>query len=288
MAGSELRAFAPAKVNLALHVTGRRADGYHLLDSLVVFADMGDRLVLRRGTGAGIRISGPQARGVPDGPDNLALRAASESGARDVAITLEKHIPAGAGLGGGSADAAAVLRALGHWGVHHPDPLALGADLPVCMAAQTARMSGIGEQVTPLDGIPPLPVVLVNPGVSLATGAVFGALAGRFDAPMGKVPGFSGVEDCAHWLRHQRNDLGPAAQALVPVIGDCLAALRCGGALLARMSGSGASCFGLFATLAAAKQAAQAITVQKPDWWVHAVTLGSADSSRLVQEPPTA
>lgn len=288
MTGSELRAFAPAKVNLALHVTGRRADGYHLLDSLVVFADMGDRLVLRRGAGAGIRVSGPQARGVPGGPDNLALRAASESGARDMAITLEKHIPAGAGLGGGSTDAAAVLRALGHWGMHHPDPLALGADLPVCMAARAARMSGIGELVVPLGGIAPLPAVLVNPGTSLATASVFRALAGRFGAPIGPVPRFSGVEDCALWLQGQRNDLGAAAQALVPVIGDCLAALRSGGALLARMSGSGASCFGLFGTLEAAKQAAGAIAAQKPDWWVHAVTLGSADSSRLVQEPPTA
>ncbi|SIT80005.1 4-diphosphocytidyl-2-C-methyl-D-erythritol kinase [Pontibaca methylaminivorans] len=288
MAGSELRAFAPAKVNLALHVTGRQADGYHLLDSLVVFADMGDRLVLRRGAGAGIQVSGPQARGVPDGPDNLALRAALESGARDVAIMLEKHIPAGAGLGGGSTDAAAVLRVLGHWGMQHPDPLALGADLPVCMAARAARMSGIGERIVPLGGIPPLPAVLVNPGISLATATVFGAIAGAFAAPIGPVPGFSGVEDCARWLRHQRNDLEPAARARVPMIGDCLAALDANGALLARMSGSGASCFGLFATNEAAKQAAGTLAVQNPDWWVHAVTLGSADSSRLVQEPPTA
>lgn len=268
------RAFAPAKVNLTLHVTGRRADGYHLLDSLVVFADIGDRIALRTGRGLTLRVTGPMAGGVPPGADNLVLRAARLAGADGIAIELEKHLPAAAGIGGGSSDAAAVLRALGGGRV---DALALGADMPVCLLARTARMSGIGQTVTPVDGIPPLPAVLVNPGVAVPTGAVFDALSRRDGAPMPAIPRFTGrfgaVADCAGWLARQRNDLEPPALVLAPAIADALALLQGTGALLARMSGSGATCFGLFSDQAAARTAAQTLAGARPDWWVQPTVL---------------
>jgi 4-diphosphocytidyl-2-C-methyl-D-erythritol kinase len=264
------RAFAPAKINLTLHVTGRRADGYHLLDSLVVFADFGDSIALHAGHGLTLTVSGPMAVGVPLGDDNLVLRAARLAGAADIAIHLEKHLPAAAGIGGGSSDAAAVLRGLGAHGV---DALALGADLPVCLLARTARMSGIGEIVRPVDGIPPLPAVLVNPGVAVPTPAVFRAMTRHDGAPMPAIPRFKTVTDCTVWLAAQRNDLEPPAIALAPVIAVTLAKLRATGALLARMSGSGATCFGLFPDSAAAQTAAQTLAAAHPDWWVQPTVL---------------
>ncbi len=270
----EIHAFAPAKINLALHVTGRRGDGYHLLDSLVVFADIGDRLRLRSARGLSLTVSGPMSEGVPVDDGNLALRAARAARVADVAIHLEKHLPAAAGIGGGSSDAAAVLRALDEgWGARTPDILALGADLPVCMSAQTARMSGIGDVVAPVSGIPPLPAVLVNPGEAIPTPAVFAALDERNGSPMSDIPAFSGVAQCAHWLHGQRNDLQAPALGIEPVIGDCLDLLTRQDALLARMSGSGATCFGLYPDPAAAARAAAALTAQRPGWWVRQTVL---------------
>lgn len=281
-------AFAPAKINLTLHVTGHRADGYHLLDSLVVFAALGDRIRLRPAERPSLRVTGPMAAGVPEDGRNLALRAARLAGAEELEITLEKHLPAAAGIGGGSSDAAAVLRALGAAErIEVDDLMALGADLPVCMAARPARMQGAGESVEPVPSIPPLPAVLVNPGVALSTGAVFRAMS-CFGAPMPEIPGFADVSDCTAWLRRQRNDLQAPACALAPEVGACLAALDGAGALLARMSGSGATCFGLFASTEGAERVAARIGAAHPDWWVRATQLagsgGRAGAGRADQE----
>ncbi|MBI6629568.1 4-(cytidine 5'-diphospho)-2-C-methyl-D-erythritol kinase [Pontibaca salina] len=272
----EISAFAPAKINLTLHVTGRRADGYHLLDSLVVFADIGDELRLRPARGLTLQVSGPMADGVPRDDRNLALRAARAAGVLDVAISLKKHLPAAAGIGGGSSDAAAVLRALKEgWGVSVGDVAALGADLPVCMAARTTRMSGVGEIVTQVNGIPPLPAVLVNPGTAIPTPAVFAALQEQDGTPMDAIPAFADAESCACWLSAQRNDLEPPAIEIAPEIGDCLEMLLAQGALSARMSGSGATCFGLFASQSDAACAADALKLQQPNWWIQQTVLGA-------------
>lgn len=265
------REAAPAKLNLALHVTGRRPDGYHLLDSLVVFLDIGDVVTLAEGplslslTGPfGAALAGPKGGAAPD--DNLCLRAARLAG-REVAITLEKNLPVAAGLGGGSADAAAVLRALG---ARPPRPEALGADLPVCLAGRPARMRGVGEILDPLGPLPPLHLVLVNPGAGLATPRVFAALGRRDNPPLPPVlPTLPDSAAAIALLGGLRNDLEPAAIELMPVIADCLAALTAAGAGLARMSGSGATSFGLFATAAAADRAADRIRAAAPrGWWI--------------------
>lgn len=271
-----IEVFAPAKINLALHVTGQRADGYHLLDSLVVFADVGDRLTVRPVGGPSLSVSGPMSSGVPTDGRNLVLRAAAAMGV-PATITLEKHLPAAAGIGGGSSDAAAVMRALAGTGAPLPDaPEALGADVPVCLFGRPARMSGIGERIQPADGLPPLPAVLVNPGVSVSTPEVFRALKRRDGAPMPAIPGFADVGAYADWLAAQRNDLEAPAVALAPVIGAALDALDACGALLARMSGSGATCFGLFASDRAARRAADRISASEPGWWVHPTMLAGS------------
>ncbi len=269
--------FAPAKINLTLHVRGRRADGYHLVDSLVVFADFGDRVrVSPAGGGLRLRVNGPMAGGVPVGAQNLVLRAARLAGVENVEITLEKHLPVAAGIGGGSSDAAATLRALRRsHGLRLPDPALLGADVPVCLLACSARMSGIGDKVVPVCGIPPLPAVLVNPGVAVRTPDVFAALKRRDGSPMPQLPAFGGVADCATWLAGQRNDLEAAAVGLAPVIGQVLDVLRGAGAALARMSGSGATCFGLFSGMEDARLAARRIAAARPGWWVRPVVLAA-------------
>lgn len=267
---------APAKVNLTLHVTGRRADGYHLLDSLVVFADLSDRVRVRPAAGSSLRVRGPMAAGVPSGPDNLVLKAAALMGV-SAEIELEKHLPAAGGIGGGSSDAAATLRALVELtGRAVPaDVLALGADVPVCMVPRPARMRGIGETVAPVAGLPPLDAVLVNPGVAVSTPQVFAGLARRENPAMpDPLPCFADAQALTDWLATQRNDLEPPARALAPEVNVALAALATApGCRLARMSGSGATCFGLFADRAAALNAAQALA--RPAWWVRATRLGA-------------
>ncbi|WP_121062831.1 4-(cytidine 5'-diphospho)-2-C-methyl-D-erythritol kinase [Chachezhania antarctica] len=262
-------AFAPAKVNLALHVTGRRADGYHLLDSLVAFADIGDRIFVDDGKGLTLSVTGPRAAGVPTGPENLVLRAATAAGVRDAAITLEKHLPAAGGIGGGSSDAAATLRACAErFGAGLPYVLALGADVPVCMTARAARMSGIGEVVEPLDGFPDVPAVLVNPGIEVPTGAVFAGLQRRDGQLMEDLVSWTDVPALVAWLDRQRNDLEAPALKVAPAIGDVLGALRQAGAALARMSGSGATCFGIFETREQADAASWTLASENPVWWV--------------------
>ena len=267
---------APAKINLTLHVTGQRADGYHLLDSLVVFADMGDRLTLRRAEVPALTVTGPMAAGVPSGPENLVLRAARAMGVA-LDITLEKHLPSAAGIGGGSSDAAAVLRGAAALlpGLELPGDqgLSLGADVPVCLMARAARMRGIGEDVTVVDGLPVLHAVLVNPGVAVSTAVIFRTLARKDNAPMPDVlPHWRDAADLAAWLEGQRNDMQGAAVAAAPVVGEVIAAIGAtAGCLLARMSGSGATCFGLYADAKSAAAAAAALA--RPGWWVQAVRL---------------
>jgi 4-diphosphocytidyl-2-C-methyl-D-erythritol kinase len=283
---AQMTAFAPAKVNLALHVTGKRPDGYHLLDSLVVFAQAGDRLHIRRAETAKLTVTGPFAEGVPTGPENLIWKAhALVDGAPPLDIHLEKNLPHAAGIGGGSADAAAVLRALTRdFGCATPPPqdiLSLGADVPVCLTDQPQCMQGIGETLAPAPPLPELHLVLVNPGVSVPTGPVFMALETVNGAPLAPMDWGDGQDAQAHfldWLTAQRNDLQAPARALVPEVEIALDALReTDGCHLARMSGSGATCFGLYLDPAAAQRAADAIKTARPDWWVVAApVLGTA------------
>ncbi|MHA6345023.1 4-(cytidine 5'-diphospho)-2-C-methyl-D-erythritol kinase [Roseivivax sp. CAU 1761] len=265
-----IEAFAPAKVNLTLHVTGQRADGYHLLDSLVVFADIGDRLRVRPAERLSLRLTGPMADGVPAGPENLVCRAAELlDPVRGAAIELEKHLPAAAGIGGGSSDAAAALRALAElWGMPLPRQAAvLGADVPMCLDPRAARISGAGEGVVPVPDLPDLPALLVNPRVAVPTAQAFAGLGRRDNPPMpATLPRFTGVREVAAWLGEQRNDLLAPARRIAPQIDAVLEALD--GALLARMSGSGATCFGLYPTLEAASAAGHALRRAHPEWWV--------------------
>ncbi|AWB50437.1 4-(cytidine 5'-diphospho)-2-C-methyl-D-erythritol kinase [Gemmobacter aquarius] len=265
--------FAPAKINLALHITGQRADGYHLLDSLVVFADAGDRVTVETSDALTLAITGPQSARLVAEDDNLCLRAARAMGIT-AAIALEKHLPVASGIGGGSSDAAATLRALSRLsGKPLPEPAAvlqLGADVPVCLTGRPARMSGIGETVTPLPhALPPAWLLLVNPGAGVSTPQVFKALTRRDNAPLQAVPRLANTAELAAWVAMQRNDLEPPALTLLPQIARVKAALSAQqGCLLARMSGSGATCFGLFSDPLTAHAAAAAIRSVQPDWWV--------------------
>ena len=266
-----VEASAPAKVNLTLHVTGQRADGYHELDSLVVFADVRDALTLAPSETMRMSVNGAFAEGVPADARNLVWQAAEKCGGI-FDISLAKNIPHGAGLGGGSSDAAAVLREL-----NRPDLAAqLGADVPVCLSAQPQRMRGIGQILDAAGPMPELALVLVNPGVHVATPDVFRALDRKTNPPMPSLP--KGIDaDWIGWLLEQRNDLQAAAVSIAPVIGDALAVLD--DALLARMSGSGATCFGIYPDMAAAEAAADRIAADRPDWWVTATrTIGATPS----------
>lgn len=271
-------ASAPAKINLTLHITGRRADGYHLIDSLVVFADIGDRVSLHLDTQNSLTVSGPMSSGVPSDCSNLVIRAANLVGVC-AAISLEKHLPNAAGIGGGSSDAGAVLRLLAHQsGQPVPeDGLSLGADVPVCLHAKAARMEGIGDQLTFLHGIPPLHAVLVNPGVAVPTGAVFANLTNRTNAPMPTtLPSDCSASELTDWLLNMRNDLEAPAIAAQPIIGDVLKTLaNTQDCRLARMSGSGATCFGLYPSTASAQSARDIIATAYPDWWVIATQLNA-------------
>ncbi len=274
-------AFAPAKINLTLHITGQRADGYHLLDSLVAFADIGDRIIAEPAPGLSLRITGPQSAGLSAGNDNLVLRAARLFGAgRGAALTLDKVLPVASGIGGGSADAAATLRVLSQlWGVPLPADaavLSLGADVPVCLLGQATRMIGVGDGLYPLGhALPAASLVLANPGVAVSTPAVFAALNRRDLAPMPReVPRLRDVTELAAFLVMTRNDLEAPATRLQPVIAKVRAALSAQqGCLFARMSGSGATCFGLFPDPLSAATAASALKAAQPGWWVAAARM---------------
>jgi 4-diphosphocytidyl-2-C-methyl-D-erythritol kinase len=272
------KAFARAKINLALHVTGRRPDGYHLLDSLVAFVDVGDQITAEPATSLSLYLTGPKSAGLSD-TDNLVLRAARalhpNLGAR---ITLDKHLPVASGIGGGSADAAATLHALSDlWSLPLPSAdvlLGLGADVPVCLSGQSARMQGIGEQITPVT-LPQVSVVLANPGVAVPTPQVFAALQSRSNPGLDPLPNLPDGAALATYLQTQRNDLELAACTIAPVIATTLAALHAmPDCLIARMSGSGATCFGLFSDPTAATAAAARLQASHPEWWIAATTLG--------------
>ncbi len=270
-----------AKINLTLQVVGRRPNGYHELESLVVFAEVGD--VLRADTAADLSLSidGPFARDLQGEGDNLVLRAARALAERAgiapvAALALTKNLPVASGIGGGSADAAAALRGLARlWNVSLPAEeaaalaLTLGADVPVCLRGEAAIMSGIGEVLQPVPALPPLWLLLVNPGVAVSTAAVFKALGGRFSRPIEPRLPPIGLAAFIGWLRQRPNDLETPARRLAPAVAEVLAALggldRC---LLARMSGSGATCFGLFENEDAARTAGESLSVRHPDWWV--------------------
>lgn len=280
---------APAKINLYLHVLGRRPDGYHDLDSLVAFATLHDVITASPSDELSLTVEGGFAAELSEstsGDDNLVLRAArllAEHLGREAtaAIRLHKMIPVAAGLGGGSADGAATLLALCRlWHAEVPFPLLtelalrLGADLPVCLASRTATMSGIGESLAPAPEVPPLGVVLVNPRVPLATADVFRALDGRVTpAPRPRYRPDDAMS-LIDGLRKTRNDLTEPAIRLAPVLRDVLVALEAApGVSIARMSGSGATCFGLFADSIAAQIAAEQIAGAQPTWWVRACRL---------------
>lgn len=318
MTPQALQGLAPAKVNLTLRVTGLRADGYHLLESLVVFAGVGDRLRVEPATGLSLRVSGPRAAGVPEDDSNLVLKAARRladlrglrAGAR---ISLEKHLPHGGGIGGGSSDAATAVRALARlWGVaplSAAEALPLGADVPVCLGAPAPHwMGGIGELLHPVPALPPGWLVLVNPGVAMPTPQVFRA----FDATLPPAPptvpptvpptappilppvlpealDFVGF---AAWLAGQNNDLAtvltaPDSPVYLPQISAILAALAalpgCAGA---KMSGSGSTCWGVFATEPEARAAARVLGRAHPDWWVAAAPILSEPAGPDFAAPP--
>jgi 4-diphosphocytidyl-2-C-methyl-D-erythritol kinase len=270
-----LTALARAKVNLFLHIVGKRPDGYHRLDSLAVFPAIGDQLSMTPAATPAITITGPFATGLADEPNNLVLRAAQGFGVAigrqaDFAFQLVKNLPVASGIGGGSADAAAACRLVArHWNLPIPDGLAqsLGADVPVCLASQPARMGGIGEVITAAPHLPAFGIVLVNPGVAVATPAIFKARTGAF-SPVATLPdGWNNAHTMADDLSRLSNDLEPPALQIAPAIGTALAALRADPAcLLARMSGSGATCFGIYADAAVATQAAA--QVARTGWWV--------------------
>lgn len=274
-----VRRFASAKINLALHVTGRRTDGLHLLDSLIAFADVGDSLEGQIAPDLTLSITGPMAAGLSSGSANLILKAARLFGGNrgGAALRLEKTLPLASGIGGGSADAAAALHLLADiWQLPLPPPeavLSLGADVPVCLFGKAARMQGIGEVLTPL-ALPEMPAVLVNSGIAVPTAAVFSALTQRDTPPLPPPPDEPNREVWFEYLNRQRNDLEPAAARIAPDIGATLVALAgTRDCRLTRMSGSGATCFGLYDTPKQAATAASAIAAQQPGWWCKATVL---------------
>ncbi len=285
---------APAKINLTLRIFGRRADGFHELESLVAFAPFGDRLTLWPGEPLDLKVSGPMAAGAGPLADNLVLRAARALAERIEGLglgrfVLFKRLPSGAGLGGGSADAAAALRLIAKANGLRPDDQrileaarATGADIPVCLDPRPRVMRGIGERLSAPMVLPKLGILIVHPGLALPTGSVFKALGLAPGEQYAKVPSSSPSSEAANrdallaWLASERNDLEKAAISIAPQIADVLSAIAgLAGCQLARMSGSGSACFGLFDSARAAAAAARRLAAARPSWWVRAGLLGS-------------
>lgn len=280
-----------AKLNLYLHVTGKRSDGYHLLDSLVVFAGIGDTVTVCAAPSLSLTVNGPTASllATDSCDDNMVLRAARALAARAnvpalAHIHLTKRLPVAAGIGGGSADAAATLRALIQlWNLRLSEPvladlaLGLGADVPVCLRGRPTRMQGVGEILSEGPALPAVWVVLVNPLIGLSTPAVFKARSGDFSPPAPLGGPIADAAALAASLARRGNDLAAPAITLVPVIADMLALLESQpNCLLARMSGSGATCFALFSRQGDAAAAAAAMTTLHPDWWTKSAPLISS------------
>ena len=278
------RAFA--KINLTLRVLGRRADGYHELESLVAFADVADTLTLEPGPADSLAVSGPFEGKSGPADDNLVIKSLAElrrriAGLKGGRFRLEKNLPVAAGVGGGSADGAAALRLLARANEIALDDSrlmaaaqAVGADVPVCMDSRPRIMRGIGEMLAPPLDLPSIPAVLVNPGVALATREVFGKFKITHVGPgLADVPTKTGA--LIELLRQQDNDLTGAATACAPVVGEVLRALRSApGSVLVRMSGSGATCFALFGSREEAETAAQQLAGEHKNWWVQASAVG--------------
>lgn len=292
-----LETLAPAKINLFLHVGPVDAEGYHPLSSLVAFADIGDRIVVEPADRLSLRVQGPFAAGLTGADDNLILRAlrrlgeATGRGEPGLSVVLDKRLPIAAGLGGGSSDAGAALRLAARLLELAPDDPALeaaarvvGADGPMCLHARTAWAEGRGERLTAEPRLPALSVVLVNPGVPSPTGAVYRAYdasdvmtADTPPPPLAWTP-----REVAAWLATLRNDLQAPAVAMTPEIATTLEAVSAtNGVLLSRMSGSGATVFGLYADGDAATAAARSLGAVHPAWWIRAGTLNGEDQAKV-------
>ena len=289
--------FAPAKINLYLHVTGKRADGYHALDSLVTFADIGDKITLQPMDGLFFETTGPFAHAfsehdksvLPDSPNLIiqAIWSLARFANRKPAfsITLEKNLPLGAGIGGGSADAAAVLWGLSRLWDIAPDMnilgdlmMDLGADVPVCFSSRTRYVAGAGETLSQPIEMPEIHAVLVNPLKPCSTKTIFKAYGGDIVAPADRIQKFEDADSLLGYLDDKLNMLTHAAKSEVPEIENCLRQIETTDACeLSRMSGSGSTCFGLFKTLKDAQNAERSIREHNPDWWVKATTLGQIE-----------
>jgi 4-diphosphocytidyl-2-C-methyl-D-erythritol kinase len=276
-----VKVFAPAKINLFLHVGGRRSDGYHVLESLVVFADVGDELLIESAHAFSLALDGPFGGKLADEQENLIAKAARALAAKasrspNVKITLTKNLPVASGIGGGSADAAATLRGLVQfWDLKIPQielhaiAEALGSDVPACLLSETLWMTGRGEGIEPIPGIPPAPLVLVNPGVAVSTARIFANLKTRVGVGQAAKPKTDlSVLALADYFKSNRNDLENPAREIAPAIDEVLKTISHSGALRTRMSGSGATCFGLFADDKSAEAAAAKIAKDYPGWWV--------------------
>jgi 4-diphosphocytidyl-2-C-methyl-D-erythritol kinase len=284
---------APGKINLALHVVGRREDGYHLLETLTVFTRFGDRLTVEPGETDSFSTSGPFGDDVPLDDENLVIAARERlrvafplADCPAVSIELEKNVPVASGLGGGSSDAAATLVALSSvWGLPTTKKElarlcpALGSDVPMCLTAKPLLATGIGEKIAKVANFPALNLVLVNPGVPVATADVFRALTGYENEGLPPLPADLSLDRLVEWLKATRNDLEPTAVEMAPDIDDALNELSMAGALVTRMSGSGATCFGLFESAAQAKGAARHIGRQRPSWFVVATESEGAEAN---------
>lgn len=283
--------FAPAKINLALHVTGQHSDGYHELETLVVFCDIGDEIEIYHGSAPGSQPDGPRidlanfgpyGETLPDPQDNIVYKAAMAftqeflTGEQSLTIRIEKNLPVASGIGGGSADAAATLLAVQDlFETRDEKRMAaiaanLGADVPMCLHSRALIARGRGEQIELLEEFPQLHMVLVNPGVCVSTPEVFGKLQGKQNPPLTPLPAKLTPDTLIRWLHQKRNDLAAPALALAPEIHDVLEALRSSDALLRRMSGSGATCFGIYPSFESAENAALQISQNQPGWWVKA------------------
>ncbi|NRQ13816.1 4-(cytidine 5'-diphospho)-2-C-methyl-D-erythritol kinase [Ensifer sesbaniae] len=298
IAGFTLTRAAPAKINLALHVVGQRADGHHLLESLVTFADRGDRIGFALADADLFTVSGPFAAELPMDASaeggNLVLKARdllreelrsrNPAAAGPVHLHLEKNLPLASGIGGGSADAAATLLGLlEFWGATiEPSrldamALTLGADVPMCLAGKPLVAKGIGEDITPLADLPSLPLVLVNPLVAVSTPVVFRTLGNKTNPPLVLPLHMKTMDDWLSAMATMRNDLQPPAQQLQPVISDVCQALTEAGAILVRMSGSGATCFGIFDDGERAAATARTLSAAQPGWYVLACNTTGRD-----------
>ena len=296
MSAKPVNVFAPAKVNLYLHITGRLDNGYHTVDSLITFGDIGDDILVEPAETFGFEVTGPFASGFKDkdldtSPQsgNLVVKAAyklAELTGNDTAlkITLTKNLPLGGGIGGGSADAAAALWGLlEYWGAAHDTDgldellISLGADVPVCFACQTLHVQGIGEVLNPVQHFAEMPAVLIHPGKHCSTPQIFADFGSQFGHDLSPPP-LETIDDALHFLETAENMLTQAAIRNIPEIQNALNALESqSDCLLARMSGSGSSCFGIFETIESAEKSAAIIAQENPDWWVKSCWLGRTE-----------